>query len=169
MVDHVDQVPLLATLTSKSGGNPPLVFLKVNVGSNRAGVIPDTPACSALVDSLLASEAAGESALLGLYCHAGHSYATRQDWEAMGILGAEFEALRKVAELVRDRRAPGKEPLVLSVGATPTATTIQHPDLATAKETNGTNGTNGANGTNGHTNGNGTHTNGHDATTTPTS
>ncbi|KAI2625995.1 putative serine dehydratase domain-containing protein [Hypomontagnella submonticulosa] len=167
MVDHVDQVPLLATLTSKSGGNPPLVFLKVNVGSNRAGVIPDTPACSALVDSLLASEAAGESALLGLYCHAGHSYATRQDWEAMGILGAEFEALRKVAELVRDRRAPGKEPLVLSVGATPTATTIQHPDLATAKETNGTNGTNGANGTNGHTNGNGTHTNGHDATTTP--
>lgn len=130
MIDHIDQVPLLGTLTSKSGGNAPLVFLKVNVGSNRAGVIPDTPGCSALVDALLASEAKNESALLGLYCHAGHSYATRRDWEAMGILSAEFASLKQVAALVKQLRAADSKPLVLSVGATPTATTIQHPDLA---------------------------------------
>ncbi|KAI1772629.1 putative serine dehydratase domain-containing protein [Hypoxylon cercidicola] len=131
MIDHVDQVPYLGTLTTKSGGNAPLVFLKVNVGSNRAGVVPDTPACGALVDALLASEGKGESALLGLYTHAGHSYATRRDWEAMGILSAEFAALKQVAALVREKRP---EPLVLSVGATPTATTIQHPDLASADD-----------------------------------
>ncbi|KAI1375425.1 putative serine dehydratase domain-containing protein [Hypoxylon crocopeplum] len=130
MVDNAEQVPLLGTLSSKSGGNAPLVFLKVNVGSNRAGVVPDTPACAELVDALLTSEAAKSSQLLGLYTHAGHSYATRKDWEAMGILSAEFEALKQVAKLVHEKRSPGKDPLVLSVGATPTATTIQHPDLA---------------------------------------
>ncbi|KAI8961952.1 putative serine dehydratase domain-containing protein [Daldinia sp. FL1419] len=148
MIDHVDQVPLLASLKSKSGGNPPLAFLKVNVGTNRAGVIPDSPASSALIGELLVSEEAGSSVLLGVYCHAGHSYASRKDWEAMNYLGAEFDSLRKVAEVVRDKRGPGKDPLVLSVGATPTATTIQHPDLATTDGdgTNGTSGTsNGAN------------------------
>ncbi|KAI1801204.1 putative serine dehydratase domain-containing protein [Daldinia bambusicola] len=139
MIDHVDQVPLLALLASKSGGNPPLVFLKVNVGTNRAGVIPGTPESNKLIDQLLASEEAGSSVLLGVYCHAGHSYAARKDWEAMGILGQEFEALKQVAEVVRDKRAPGKDPLVLSVGATPTTTTIQHPELASTNSdsTNG--------------------------------
>ncbi|KAI1475611.1 putative serine dehydratase domain-containing protein [Daldinia eschscholtzii] len=147
MIDHVDQVPLLASLTSKSGGNPPLVFLKVNVGSNRAGVIPGTPESNALIDKLLASEEAGSSVLLGVYSHAGHSYAARKDWEAMGILGQEFEALKQVAEVARDKRAPGKDPLVLSVGATPTATTIQHPDLASTNGATNGDSTNGVNGT----------------------
>ncbi|KAI1414867.1 putative serine dehydratase domain-containing protein [Hypoxylon sp. FL1857] len=156
MVDHPDQVPYLSTLATKSGGNAPLVFLKVNIGSNRAGVIPGSPNCTEVIDALLASEEAGTSALLGVYTHAGHSYATRKDWEAMGILTDEFEALKQVAEQVRGKRGPGKDPLVLSVGATPTATTIQHPDLAVP--TNGVNGTstngaNGTNGTNGTTNG----------------
>ncbi|KAI0881459.1 putative serine dehydratase domain-containing protein [Annulohypoxylon maeteangense] len=149
MVDHVDQVPYLSTLTT-SGGHPPLVFLKVDVGGHRAGVIPDTPACSALISALLASETAGTSILLGVYSHAGHSYASRKDWEAMNYLSQEFEGLRRVAEQVKEKRAPGRDPLVLSVGATPTATTIQHPDLV---ETNGvtTNGTatNGTPATNG--------------------
>lgn len=145
MIDHADQVPYLTALWRHPGAHPPLVFLKVNVGSNRAGVVPDTPACAALVDALLASEARGDSVLLGLYTHAGHSYATRQDWEAMGILGEEFSCLKRVATLVKAKRAATtttsttteSAPLVLSVGATPTATTIQHPALT------GMNGTNG--------------------------
>ncbi|KAI0178562.1 putative serine dehydratase domain-containing protein [Hypoxylon sp. FL1284] len=137
MIDHAEQVPHLSALAAAAGGHAPRVFLKVNVGSNRAGVIPGTPACDAIVDALLTSEAAGRSALLGLYCHAGHSYATRRDWEAMGILSAEFATLKQVAALVREKQKQQQQgateaPLVLSVGATPTATTIQHPDLATA-------------------------------------
>ncbi|KAL7620683.1 hypothetical protein AAE478_009678 [Parahypoxylon ruwenzoriense] len=134
MLDHAEQVPYLATLTAKSGGHKPLVFLKVDVGSHRAGVIPDTPACGAAVDALVCAEANGSCELLGLYSHAGHSYATRRDWEAMGILSAEFEALRQVATLVRDKRTGSHAPLVLSVGATPTVTTIQHPDFASTAE-----------------------------------
>ncbi|RYC54115.1 hypothetical protein CHU98_g12094 [Xylaria longipes] len=55
MVDHVEQVKLLTLLASKAG-TPPLVFLKVNMGGNRAGVPPDTPACAALVREILLGE-----------------------------------------------------------------------------------------------------------------
>ncbi|KAI1338833.1 putative serine dehydratase domain-containing protein [Xylariaceae sp. FL0016] len=126
MVDHVDQLHHLTSLASKSG-NRPLVFLKINVGTNRAGVPADSPACAELINQLLLSETVGSSIFLGLYCHAGHSYSSRKDWEAMGVLGDEFAALQGVAAAVRKER-PG-HPLMLSVGATPTATTIQHPDF----------------------------------------
>lgn len=126
MVDHAEQVKLLTRLASKAG-NPPLVFLKVNMGGNRAGVVPDSPACAALVRELLLSETVGASIFWGLYSHAGHSYASRRDWEAMGVLGDEFAALHDVARAVRRDRP--EHPLVLSVGATPTATTLHHPDF----------------------------------------
>ncbi|KAI0096645.1 putative serine dehydratase domain-containing protein [Nemania sp. FL0031] len=129
MVDNVEQVKLLTLLASKSG-NPPLVFLKINMGSNRAGVPPHTPACAALVQELLLSETVGSCIFWGLYSHAGHSYASRKDWEAMGILGAEFAALHDVALAVRKDRP--EHPLVLSAGATPTVTTLHHPDFANA-------------------------------------
>lgn len=128
MVDHVDQVKLLTLLASKAG-TPPLVFLKVNMGGNRAGVPPDTPSCAALVRELLLAETVGAAVFWGLYSHAGHSYASRRDWEAMGILGAEFAALHDVARAVHADRP--EQPLVLSVGATPTVTTLHHPDFLT--------------------------------------
>ncbi|KAI1159844.1 putative serine dehydratase domain-containing protein [Nemania serpens] len=126
MVDHAEQIKLLTRLASKSG-HPPLAFLKVNVGGNRAGVVPSSPACAALVRELLLSETVGASIFWGLYSHAGHSYASRRDWEAMGVLGDEFAALHDVARAVRRDRP--EQPLVLSVGATPTATTLHHPDF----------------------------------------
>ncbi|KAI3333982.1 putative serine dehydratase domain-containing protein [Ustulina deusta] len=127
MVDHADQIKLLTLLASKSG-NCPLVFLKINMGSNRAGVAPNSPACLALVRELLLSETVGSSIFWGLYSHAGHSYASREDWAAMGILGAEFAALHDVARAVQKDRPD--HPLVLSVGATPTVTTLHHPDFS---------------------------------------
>ncbi|KAI0391461.1 putative serine dehydratase domain-containing protein [Xylariaceae sp. FL0594] len=124
MVDHPEQLNLLTLLASKSG-NKPLVFLKINVGSNRAGVVPDSPVCATMVRELLLSETNGSSVFLGLYSHAGHSYKSRKDWEAMGILGVEFATLYEVARAVQSER-PGKQ-LVLSVGATPTVKSLQHP------------------------------------------
>ncbi|KAI1384051.1 putative serine dehydratase domain-containing protein [Hypoxylon trugodes] len=137
MIDHIDQVPLLATLTSTSGGNAPLVFLKVNIGSNRAGTIPNTPSSTSLITALLASETAGTCILHGVYSHAGHSYATRTDWAAMQILSDEFSGLQSVASTIQALR-PEHAPLVLSVGATPTATTIQHPDLSSPTNSDST-------------------------------
>lgn len=129
MLDHPSQVPLLATLTAQSQIKP-LVFLKIDVNTHRAGAIPATPTYHALLAAILASEAAGHCVLHGLYAHAGHSYSTRADWAALAYLTAEFRTLQRVAADVR--ALSPRHALTLSVGATPTATALQHPALATA-------------------------------------
>ncbi|KAI0423435.1 putative serine dehydratase domain-containing protein [Xylaria sp. FL1042] len=156
MVDHTEQIKLLTLLASKSG-NPPLVFLKINMGGNRAGVSPKTHPqdCTALLSALLLSETVGSSVFFGLYSHAGHSYASRADWAAMGILGNEFAALHAVARAVHEEHRPA-HPLVLSVGATPTVTTLHHPDFGLDGAGGGGGGEGGSNGgENSNGNGNG--------------
>lgn len=130
MVDHPSQIPLLSELTSQSSRSKTLVFLKVNVNSNRAGAIPGSPSYQSLLKDILASEKEGKCVLHGLYAHAGQSYYTRKDWAALMYLTEEFRTLRDVAQDIRALSPSHK--LVLSVGATPTATALQHPDIAGA-------------------------------------
>lgn len=143
LVDHAEQVSHLGSLAAQSGGLPPQVYLKVDMGTHRAGVpLPAAPAatstdsqCARVAAAILRAEAAGHCVFRGLYAHAGHSYSTRREWEALGILRAEFDALRRVAyDVVRPAREAtsssshsSAEPFVLTVGATPTATSLQHP------------------------------------------
>lgn len=129
MIDHPDQVPLLAALKSQSGGNKPLAFLKIDVNYHRAGAIPGTPTYQSLLKTILASEAEGSCHLHGLYAHAGQSYYTRKDWDALMYLTDEFATLSSVAKEIRGQ-SPSHQ-LVLSVGATPTATALQHPNFLT--------------------------------------
>jgi D-serine ammonia-lyase len=126
MVDHPDQIKHLTSLASKSG-HPPLVFLKINVGSYRAGVMPNSQDCSRLIDKLLLSEAVGSCVFLGIYTHASQSYEARKDWEGLDFLSLEFSSLQTVAWAIRKERP--NHPLVLSVGATPTVTSLQHPSF----------------------------------------
>jgi D-serine ammonia-lyase len=131
MIDNPAQVPLLADLKSQSGGsNKPLAFLKIDVRYNRAGTIPGTPTYHSLLEVILASEAGGECVLHGVYAHAGQSYYTRGDWDALAYLTEEFATLARVAGEIR-ARSPAHHKLTLSVGATPTATALQHPDITT--------------------------------------
>ncbi|EMR64579.1 putative alanine racemase domain protein [Eutypa lata UCREL1] len=142
LVDHADQLPHISALAAKSGdGNRPQVFLKVDMGYHRAGIPPDTPECTHLINELLRAEAAGSCDFLGLYCHAGHSYSTRREWEALGLLGQEIAVLQGVAQTVKEARrslpsssSVAERPLVLSVGATPTTTSIQHPGFFSDEE-----------------------------------
>lgn len=131
MLDHPEQVPLLSKLAT----HPPKIFLKIDVDTHRAGAIRGTPTYNALLKDVIAAERAGICTLHGLYAHAGQSYYTRADWAALVYLTAEFTTLRDAAADVRalsggngnDSTPP--HPLVLSVGATPTATALQHPDI----------------------------------------
>lgn len=143
MLDHPDQIPLLAALTAQSGGNKPLVFLKIDVNYHRAGVIPGSETYHALITAVLAAETAGHCVLHGLYAHAGQSYHTREDWAALSYLTQEFAILGRAAEDIRAQSSSsssggggggGDHALVLSVGATPTATALQHPDVTAAAE-----------------------------------
>lgn len=129
MIDHPDQLPYVEAIIQQSG-NLPLIFMKVDMGYKRAGVIPNTPECESLIDGLLAQHAAGKSIFHGIYAHAGNSYETRKDWEALKHLAVEFKALEVVAALVKSKNP--SHPLTLSVGASPTATSLQHPSLGTS-------------------------------------
>lgn len=139
MIDHPDQLEC-ASAIQKSSGHPPRVFIKIDAGYGRAGVIPGSRSYPQLVDAVLVAEQAGSCTLHGLYCHAGHSYGVRRDDEAMKYLAAEFAELTSAAALLRSRIPRDHPPLVLSVGATPTTTSIQNPsfskqDLESADET----------------------------------
>lgn len=122
LLDHPAQVPLLAALAALTP-HTPLVFLKIDVATHRAGARPDTPAYAALLPALVAAHAAGHARLHGLYAHAGHSYAARDDRAARAYLTAEFRTLARVAADLA--RLDPTLALTLSVGATPTATALQ--------------------------------------------
>ncbi|KAK1757362.1 D-serine dehydratase [Echria macrotheca] len=122
----IDNPAQLASVSALAFGLSPVpIFLKIDAGYGRAGVVPSSPACAELIDAALAAETSGDAILHGIYCHAGHSYALRETWSAMDYLADEFGGLAGVAKLIRSK-SPGHD-LVLSVGATPTATAIQHP------------------------------------------
>lgn len=133
MIDHPDQLPYVETLTKQSG-HLPLIFMKVDMGYKRAGVLSNTPECEILIDRLLEHHAEGKSIFHGIYAHAGNSYETREDWEALKHLAVEFEALEVVAAVVKSKNAD--HPLTLSVGASPTATSLQHPELGGTPKNN---------------------------------
>lgn len=81
------------------------------MGGHRAGVAPQTTACSILISSLLDLEEAGTLHLLGLYSHAGQSYSSSAASDALDFLRQEFEALLVTA--IELKAASPSHPLVL--------------------------------------------------------
>lgn len=119
MVDNEQQVGLLEKFEAGHPGIQPWqVFIKVDVGSQRAGVDRSSKLLRKLIKCTEGSSAAN---IQGLYCHAGHSYGCRTRDSVKDVLLAEIDGLVEVASQV----SPGKSPLVLSIGSTPTAHSIQ--------------------------------------------
>ncbi|EAW13426.1 D-serine ammonia-lyase DSD1 [Aspergillus clavatus NRRL 1] len=115
MVDSEQQIAALEAFNASSGHAPWPVFLKVDVGTRRAGLERSAPAFAALVRRVEASPAA---AVYGFYCHAGHSYGCRGAEAAAGVLGEELEGV--VAASAALGRESGRR-VVVSFGSTPTA------------------------------------------------
>lgn len=71
MVDNEQQIDMLETFASN---HPEVeswqVFIKVDVGSHRAGLTKSSPF---LIDLLKRADASAAVDTQGLYCHAGHS------------------------------------------------------------------------------------------------
>ena len=140
LIDHPGQVSVAQQL-ARDAATAIRAFVKVDMGSHRAGVVLGSPQFTAVMQQVLAAHAVsndrgqGSVSFYGLYCHAGHSYDARAPWAAMAHLVSEFAALGDAAsavrEIARDVLPPPDAtlPLVLSVGASPTAATLQHPDL----------------------------------------
>ena len=107
------------------------IFVKVDTGYHRAGLTTATGELRALVARILSSvEPAGNGCLQGFYCHAGHSYSGDSEVHAMSLLMEEVRCLERAAHICEDISSKTGDQhtrrLILSVGATPTATSIQN-------------------------------------------
>ncbi|CAO1597117.1 hypothetical protein XANCAGTX0491_000941 [Xanthoria calcicola] len=124
LVDHCEQLQHLK-LFNEITGYPLCVFIKVDTGYHRAGVTPSSAEFLNLVTRILDG---GKNSMniefSGLYSHAGHSYGGSSASQAMDLLIEEIESLRKASEIVKNLHT--KIALTLSVGATPTATSVQN-------------------------------------------
>lgn len=118
MIDDEQQLDLLESFAANTSCPIPpwSIFVKIDVGSSRAGLTAVSPYLLKLVQRIESSPAA---TLHGFYCHAGHSYASRTENDALQVLQAEFEGVVQAARLLVDTGSVRRT--ILSVGATPTA------------------------------------------------
>lgn len=114
MVDNEQHIDLLE---DQGQAQPWDIFVKIDVGSHRAGVSAASPSLRKLVNR---AEASQHVNLIGFYCHAGHSYAGRSPDEAEKTLHAEISGVLDAALLL-----PTSRKLTVSIGATPTAHVVK--------------------------------------------
>ncbi|KAE8355061.1 putative serine dehydratase domain-containing protein [Aspergillus coremiiformis] len=115
MIDNDQHIDILENDVRSGKSVPWPVFIKVDVGSHRAGVENTSAALPRLVQR---AETSSAVELYGFYCHAGHSYSSRTAKEAEAVLQAEFEGVVSASRLL-DVTADRK--VVVSIGSTPTA------------------------------------------------
>jgi D-serine deaminase-like pyridoxal phosphate-dependent protein len=114
LVDNEQQITMLE---GAGAAKPWDIFIKLDVGSSRAGVTARSPQMAQLVESANQSSAVS---IYGFYCHAGHSYGGRSRAQAETTLQVELESVLDAAKLL-----PAHHGLVLSVGSTPTAHVVE--------------------------------------------
>lgn len=102
-------------------------FVKIDTGYHRAGIMTSSPKFQSLVDAVLSSHSTkgwrGAVIFKGFYSHFGHSYAGNSEDDAAAGLIDELLGLEIAAQAVPPSLRQG---LVLSIGATPTATAAQN-------------------------------------------
>ncbi|QDS71399.1 hypothetical protein FKW77_003085 [Venturia effusa] len=120
MVDHVDTLSFISRSHALWPG-PVRVFVKIDTGYHRSGITFDSSQLNRISTALSEPETKEKISLVGLYSHLGHSYGFNTPTEALQGLLTEFSSLAKATAAIRETHGP----LVLSVGATPTATAAQ--------------------------------------------
>ncbi|KIW24410.1 uncharacterized protein PV07_10127 [Cladophialophora immunda] len=122
MIDHPEQLKCLQSFKEKAGF-PALVFIKTDSGYHRAGLIPDSKDMMDLVHEVSIGEQRGYLWLLGFYSHNSLSYGGSSPDDAMDTLKVEIDVCRQASQhFKRDRQTP----LLVSVGASPTALSLQN-------------------------------------------
>lgn len=99
------------------------VFIKIDTGYHRAGIATSSPQFGSLVEAVVSKTQKPGPFLRGFYSHFGHSYAGNSEDDAANGLIEELVGLEEAIKAVPQSYI-GR--LVLSVGATPTATAAQN-------------------------------------------
>ncbi|MCJ1474132.1 hypothetical protein MMC13_002790 [Lambiella insularis] len=131
MIDNIDQLLSLEAFKEIAGFRAH-VFVKVDIGYARAGLPPGSNDLKALLQAIAQIALPNGSVhLSGFYSHAGHSYAVSSEAAAMEHLSDEIDGLIEAAAIATEiaecspRSTSIRSQYVLSVGATPSATSIQ--------------------------------------------
>lgn len=124
LIDHAQQLQALKTFKEKAGFAVD-IFIKIDTGYHRAGVQTDGASFRQIIDCIDTDlEPSGNGRLVGFYSHAGHSYGGNSEESALELLEQEIDRSAAAATKgVGDRF--GRRQFVLSIGATPTATSVQ--------------------------------------------
>jgi D-serine deaminase-like pyridoxal phosphate-dependent protein len=132
MIDHIGQLKALQDFKGVAGFEAG-IFIKVDCGYGRAGLQPHSYALHRLLREILSGKGSERCGFLhGFYSHAGHSYGVDSPAAAMDHLSEELDGLMKAALLAEaittdpDLPTASKPKLVVSVGATPSATSVQN-------------------------------------------
>lgn len=123
MIDHPAQLQYLVRRGSKPA-SPVSVFVKINTGYPRAGVTPDSHELSRLL-AAIAQHGRESIKLIGFYSHLGTSYGGSTPEEALDGLQREIELAVRAADRTAGTTLAA-ERLIISVGATPTASSAQN-------------------------------------------
>lgn len=125
LIDNPAQIQSFPIFTKETGFNIG-VFIKVDTGYHRAGLAPESLEFKQLMALIQeSSDFQGHAELQGFYSHASHSYGGDSATVAMNILQEEVRGLVKAADVYRNMSNDTRR-LTLSVGATPTATSVQN-------------------------------------------
>ena len=119
MIDNEAHIDILERF-SQTQASPVVwdVFIKVDMGTKRAGISLSSPRLEALIHR---AEKSSAVSIHGFYCHAGHSYASKTPEAAAAVLEDEVSAALTAASYLADSEAP----VTISVGATPTAHVVK--------------------------------------------
>lgn len=123
MLDNADQVELLIKYNkTHSIEKKWSLFIKINMGTNRAGLVNDSETLQKTLDKLTekSPDVKDNLEIYGFYCHAGHSYASDSENKAKDFLLEEIKHANMAAAKAREMD-PELTALQISVGATPTA------------------------------------------------
>ncbi len=116
------EIPAQLNDAARLAGVKPDLFLKVDCGYHRCGVEPNTKEAIE-IPHLIAS--ASYLKFAGILTHAGHSYHSRSNEELLAVARHERDVMIGLASVLR---ASGIEVPVISIGSTPTITSIDHLD-----------------------------------------
>lgn len=122
MLDSPEQLDVLAAYNKKNPQSKKWsIFIKVNMGTDRAGLLNDSELLNKFLTKALKDQDVKRSVeIFGLYCHAGHSYSSDSEGKAKSVLIEEIVHANKAAEAAIAIDS-SLQSLRLSVGATPTA------------------------------------------------
>lgn len=129
MIDHPSQLETLHVFKEQTGFELG-IFVKIDTGYQRAGIGAESSEFLDIAKGIFNLESTGCADLQGFYSHAGHSYGNGSRSAAMTLLTEEMERLESAAQFIRMNVGlevvSSSRRFVLSVGATPTATSTQN-------------------------------------------